>query len=182
MDKLALIRARTLRDKLLGWNEGNEAKGLRIVIFQGLFNVESFNDEIKEKFVKYLEDEVGEVERSRIFQYNPDGVMEVKFKKASNADNCIETMDGKVFNGRSLRCFFWDGKTDYRKVRNIGSIKKLLKKRKKEFKNSGTGWKIAKAKKLIRIITYFIQPDFMNSQNYYINLNIYLISYHSICY
>ena len=123
----------------MGWNENSESKGLRIVIFKGLFEIENFSEDIKEKFVKYLHDEIGEVERSRIFQYNPDGVMEAKFVKASDADRCIEEMNGKSYGGRVLTCFFWDGKTDFRKVRNIFSIKKPLKKNKREFRSLGIG-------------------------------------------
>ena len=100
----------------MGWNEEVESKGLRIIIFQNLFTLESYTAEIKEKLVNYIEENIGEVERSRIFQYNPDGIMEVKFKKASDAESCIEEMNNKSFNGRVLECFYWDGKTDFRKV------------------------------------------------------------------
>ena len=105
-----------MQDKLLGWNEESDKKGLRIVIFKNLF--EKPADDVKDKVVKLIEESIGEVERARIFELNPEGVAEIKFKKASDADRCIEEMNGKDYNGRVVECFYWDGKTDFRKVRD----------------------------------------------------------------
>ena len=33
------------------------------------------------------------------------------------ADDCINLMEGRFFDGRKLKCFYWDGKTDYKLVR-----------------------------------------------------------------
>ena len=103
----------------MGWDEEKEIKGLRIVIIQNLFSLDSFSKDLKEKTVKYIEDNIGNVERTKIFQNNPDGVMEIKFKKASDAEACIEEMNNKEFSGRVLKCFYYDGKTDYRNVKTI---------------------------------------------------------------
>lgn len=36
---------------------------------------------------------------------------------ALHAEECIKLLDKRYFDGRELKCYFWDGKTDYRKGR-----------------------------------------------------------------
>lgn len=48
------------------------------------------------------------------FGLNPKGIVKVKFLSSAQASWCIKKMDGRFFDGRKLRCFYWDGKTDYR--------------------------------------------------------------------
>jgi uncharacterized protein YlzI (FlbEa/FlbD family) len=43
--------------------------------------------------------------------------VKVKFASALHADACIKLMNGRFFDGRQLRAGFWDGKTDYRIVK-----------------------------------------------------------------
>ena len=43
--------------------------------------------------------------------------MKIKFFSALHAEECIKLMNNRFFDGRELKCFFWDGKTDYRKAR-----------------------------------------------------------------
>ena len=43
--------------------------------------------------------------------------MKVKFESALHAEECIKVMNGRFFDGRTIKAQFWDGKTDYRIVR-----------------------------------------------------------------
>ena len=42
-------------------------------------------------------------------------MVQIKFKSPSAAAECIQLMDGRFFGGHKSSCFYWDGKTDYRK-------------------------------------------------------------------
>jgi RNA recognition motif. (a.k.a. RRM, RBD, or RNP domain) len=125
----------------MGWDENMESKGLRIVIFQNLFSIDNYNEDIKGKLIEYIEENIGEVERSRVFKYNPDGIVEIKLKKSTDAERCIEEFNNKNFNGRIVQCYYWDGKTDFRKVNFLFRPGKLLRKNGKELKTLGNGWK-----------------------------------------
>ena len=48
------------------------------------------------------------------FRNNPTGYCKIKFMESIAADDCINLMEGRFFDGRKLRCFYWDGKTDYK--------------------------------------------------------------------
>lgn len=54
------------------------------------------------------------VHNSQLFKTNSLGIMKVKFKLSLYAEQCIELMEGRWFENRKLKCFWWDGKTDYR--------------------------------------------------------------------
>ncbi|EGC32981.1 hypothetical protein DICPUDRAFT_155008 [Dictyostelium purpureum] len=66
-----------------------------------------------------LEDEThgcakcGEISSIHIFEYNPDGVVSVKFKEFESAESCVALMDGRFFGGRKLSADFYDGFTNY---------------------------------------------------------------------
>ena len=51
------------------------------------------------------------------FRENPAGFCKIKFVESFAADECIKLMDGRFFDSRKLKCFYWDGKTDYKTVR-----------------------------------------------------------------
>ena len=39
----------------------------------------------------------------------------MRFQSAANARKCIELLDHRYFDERELLCYYWDGKTDYKK-------------------------------------------------------------------
>ncbi len=41
----------------------------------------------------------------------------MKFQSALHAEECVNVMNGRFFDGRTLKAEYWDGKTDYRIVR-----------------------------------------------------------------
>lgn len=116
VNKLELIKARSVQERLMGWTEEVERKGLRIVILTNIFKVEEYNESVKEKLKSFIEENIGEIERIKVFQFNPEGVVEIKFTKASEAEACIQEFNDKKYLGRMTKCFYWDGTTDYRRV------------------------------------------------------------------
>lgn len=74
-------------------------------------------EEIELELKREIEGTIGPIEKMHFFRENPNGVVKLKFKSALHADECTKMMDGRFFDGRQLKCFFWDGKTDYRKAK-----------------------------------------------------------------
>lgn len=65
-----------------------------------------------------MENSIGPIERVQFFPENPSlGIVKIKFQASLHAQECINLMNGRFFDGRALKAAFWDGKTDYRKVR-----------------------------------------------------------------
>jgi len=100
--------------KELSWDE----EGHCHIIIKHMFDVaEAENDpnyyqdlqqEITEEFEK-----IGEVEKIKVFERNPEGVVAVKFEDASAAARCIEVMNGRFFGGRQLEADYYDQFTNY---------------------------------------------------------------------
>ena len=63
------------------------------------------------------EAKLGPVKRIVVHEFNPEGVVQIKFEQPQAAEECIALMHGRFFNGRSLECGYWDGQTNYRVVR-----------------------------------------------------------------
>lgn len=57
-------------------------------------------------------------------------MVKIKFKLPSAAQECIKMMDGRFFGGRQISCFYWDGKTDYKRA---PESEEEMKKRIEEF-------------------------------------------------
>jgi len=64
--------------------------------------------ELQDEFGKF-----GAVKGIKIFQYNPEGVVAVKYEKAKGALRCLDRMNGRFFAGRRLEAFYYDGFTNY---------------------------------------------------------------------
>lgn len=106
----------------LSWNEDDDigvsrSQALKIVILQGLFQPADLLDP---SFEAELEADVAEecstfgvIDKMTIFAKNPRGVIMIKFSTSFAAEACIKKMEGRFFGGRRLRCFYWDGSTDY---------------------------------------------------------------------
>jgi HIV Tat-specific factor 1 len=63
------------------------------------------------------ETKLGKVKKITVHEFNPEGVVQIKFEEAKAAEECIKLMNGRFFGGRELECFYWDGKTNYRMTR-----------------------------------------------------------------
>jgi HIV Tat-specific factor 1 len=104
------------QEKELDWEE--EEEKLHVIV-TGLFTLDEvrqgsvdFYDELKSDLEAELS-KMGIVKGIKIFNYNPDGVVAVKFEKSKGAIRCVDIMNGRFFAGRQLKCFYYDGFTNY---------------------------------------------------------------------
>lgn len=64
-----------------------------------------------------IESKIGKISKMTFYKENPLGVCKIKFDSSMDAEECIKLMGGRFFDGRELKCFYWDGKIDYKVVR-----------------------------------------------------------------
>jgi HIV Tat-specific factor 1 len=106
----------------LSWAEDDDtgiskSQALKIVVIQHMFSPADFMDpEFEEELEQDISTECGKcgnIEKITVFEKNPVGVAIVKFSTSFAAQECIKLMNGRFYAGRKLKCFFWDGTTDY---------------------------------------------------------------------
>ncbi|EKX31778.1 hypothetical protein GUITHDRAFT_149069, partial [Guillardia theta CCMP2712] len=93
------IQAIKKQERALDWgaDEGiDDGRGLRIVILKNMFTVEEMK----------VDAEAAITLQVTIFDRNPEGVVAIKFKQATSAEECIEIFNGRFFGGRKLTCEF----------------------------------------------------------------------------
>ena len=92
-------------------------------MLENLFSIEqaqgeeNFKQELEEDIKLEVEASIGPLERIEVFNQNPRGVAKLKFRSAIHAGECLKVMDGRFFAERRIKAYFWDGKTDFRKVK-----------------------------------------------------------------
>lgn len=126
IDDLAKIKYKAHQERQLGWHDDDDlVDGLKIVILKNAFDQTEFDDATRDEFFQYLEADIrpelervaGPVKRFQIYKDNPDGVLQVKFEKGAAAEKCIAAINGRQYNGHTIECFYWDGKTNYKVVK-----------------------------------------------------------------
>ena len=78
---------------------------------------ETFFRELEEDLRVEIELKVGSVAKIEFFKANPNSVCRLRFLSSLHAGECIALMNGRWFDERQLECFYWDGKTDYKVVK-----------------------------------------------------------------
>ncbi|BAM39321.1 uncharacterized protein TOT_010001193 [Theileria orientalis strain Shintoku] len=97
------LAAKYEEERLKSWSDNlDDGTGRRIVISKPMFSMEDAM-EIK----KYVE-----VEKVTPIARHPQGVVCIKFKNSLDAEVFISKFNNRLFDGRSLEVYFFDGKTD----------------------------------------------------------------------
>lgn len=105
-------------EKALGWDGFDDVLDPRkvVVILRGMFTpaemqlpgaVDDLTRDVASECGKF-----GHVERVRVFEFHPEGVVSVKFRLPDAADACRVKMHGRWFGGSQLVAAMYDGKTD----------------------------------------------------------------------
>lgn len=123
VDLVEKKRIQAENEKRFAWTEEQAASiGLKIVVLKHLFTPAQVLD--NDKLLKEIEVDVkteieatcGKVIKMEMFPEHPEGVIKIKFDNTLSADKCVEVMNGRIFDGRTVTAEFWDGKTNYKKV------------------------------------------------------------------
>jgi len=110
----ALNKVRYDQAKDLSWDEETRVH----IVLKHMFKPEDGWTDVN--FVEELKDEVkaecerfGPVEALKVFEYNPEGVISVKFEEPVAAGRCIEQLNGRWFGGQRVEADYYDGFTNY---------------------------------------------------------------------
>ncbi|CAE8699258.1 unnamed protein product [Polarella glacialis] len=115
------LAAKNMTKEAVSWSgEMDDGTGRRIVVLRHMFSAQEAEKEGPE-FYKELAEEVktecekvGQVARVTPMERHKQGIVCVKFKSSSEAEECIRVMDGRFFGGHTVEACFYDGKTDLR--------------------------------------------------------------------
>eukprot|EP00873_Tetraselmis_striata_P038104 jgi/Tetstr1/458368/TSEL_044807.t1 len=108
------------QEKRLDWNGFDDVKKAEdvTVILKHMFTLEELQaeptlaGELKEDVAAECA-KLGPIERLKLFQGNPEGVISIRFKMEEAAAACIQVMNGRYFGGRQVAAHKYDGKTNY---------------------------------------------------------------------
>jgi HIV Tat-specific factor 1 len=121
----------------LSWEE----KESRSVVIKNMFHPNearedpNFFDDLK-RDVEMECSKLGPITSIKIFEYNPEGVVIVKFESTLSAEKCVQKMNGRWFAQRQLKAELYDGWTDY-DVKESEEDQKLRDKKWEEWLESG---------------------------------------------
>ena len=101
----------------------NKKKGLFV---PADFLDESFSDDLEGDIASEC-GKCGQIEKITVFSKNPRGVVIVKFNTSYASQECVKLMDGRFFGGKKLRCYFWDGSTNFTGLPCNGWLRMLLR-------------------------------------------------------
>ncbi len=76
---------------------------------------------MKAELSEEIENSVGHINRIELFKDNPLGICKIRFESALDADKCVTLMNDRWFDQRQLKCYFWDGKIDYKVSESLES-------------------------------------------------------------
>lgn len=115
------LAAKYEQERLKGWTEElDDGTGRRIVICKPMFSPEDAEEhEADSDFYKELREEVlaeitkfVPVDKVTPIPRHPQGVVCVKLKNSADAEIVISKFQDRIFDGRKLQVYFFDGKTD----------------------------------------------------------------------
>ncbi|CAM6094300.1 unnamed protein product [Calypogeia fissa] len=115
-----------LEQRALGWGGFDDAKKKEpiTVILKHMFTREELLSDatlLPELEVDIAEEctKVGPIERLRVYENHPEGVVMVKFKDRPDGLKCIQIMNGRWFGGRQIEAFEDTGLINYGAVRDF---------------------------------------------------------------
>ncbi|KAL2641663.1 hypothetical protein R1flu_009250 [Riccia fluitans] len=114
-----------LEQRALGWGGFDDVRKVEAVtvIFKHMFTREELMSD--PQLLPDLESDVAEectkigpIERLRVYENHPEGVVMVKFKDRAHGLKCIEIMNGRWFGGKQIAAFEDTGLVNYAAVRD----------------------------------------------------------------
>ncbi|KAI1096254.1 hypothetical protein F5B19DRAFT_438477 [Rostrohypoxylon terebratum] len=129
-DKKKIIkRTQKLDAKLADWDDDEDPYGAqletaarrdRVVVLRHMFTLKELDEdpaamlEIKEDIREECS-KIGPVTNVVLYDLEEEGIASVKFKTAEAAEACVNLMDGRAFDGRTVRATIATGREKYRK-------------------------------------------------------------------
>lgn len=120
-ERAKYIAAKNAQKEAVSWGgDMDDGTGRRVVILKHLFCPEEAEKEGPGFYAELAEEvreecaRIGQVAKVTPLERHKLGIVCVKFKLSSEAEECIRVMDGRFFGGRTVEASFYDGRTDLR--------------------------------------------------------------------
>lgn len=119
------------KEKLFAWVpdkiKGERAKNEKSIVIKNLFDPLEFNSDptqildysarIRDQCSKF-----GTITKLTLYDKHVEGICQIFFKEASEADLAIEMLNGRLFGKRVMNVVQWDGKIKYKKEAAVESV------------------------------------------------------------
>lgn len=123
LTKKQLDKAKKAKERMFEWVpeklKGERSKNEKTIVIKNMFTVEEldcdpglildFSNNIRSQCSKF-----GIVAKVTLYDKHPEGVCQVFFKEASEADMAVQMLDGRMFGQKVMDVKTWDGKTKYK--------------------------------------------------------------------
>ena len=121
IDEIAKLKYKAYKEKTLSWDNNNVDLGLKILIIKYMFKESDYINEDKNTFFECLKNDImdeftqkfGEINNIWIYEDSVEGAVKVKFKNSQSAADCLNSINGRMYNGNKLLVEYWDGRTSY---------------------------------------------------------------------
>ncbi|XP_011300274.1 HIV Tat-specific factor 1 homolog [Fopius arisanus] len=130
-------RQKKIQEKLFDWRPdrlpGEPMKCERVVTIKNLFTPEDFDRDVA-LLLEYQQDirsecsKCGDVRKVTVYDRHPEGVAQITFREPSEAQACIQLLNGRWFGQRKITAEIWDGKTKYKIAETDAEIEARLDK------------------------------------------------------
>lgn len=96
LDEIARKKLEAEKERLLGWNEDDDEKGLKIIVLKNMFSPQeliddpTFRTDLELDIAEECENSFGKIEKIQIFEENQDGIIKIKFKSPVAAEKTID--------------------------------------------------------------------------------------------
>lgn len=126
-------KLKKVEDKMLGWGGRDDSKLMipATVILSNMFTTAemradlNLRDELEED-VREECSKLGPIDSVKVCENHPHGVVLVKYKDKSGAQNCIDTMNGRWFGGKQIGAVMDDGSINHALIRDMESEEQRL--------------------------------------------------------
>jgi len=123
LNKKEKEKAAKHKEKLFAWvpdkMKGERAKSEKTIIIKNLFDPLEFSSD-PAKILDYSSrirtqcSKFGTITKLTLFDKHEEGICQIHFKDATEADLAIEMLNGRLFGKRIMNVAQWDGKTKYK--------------------------------------------------------------------
>lgn len=121
LDKKAKMKQKKALERLLSWEPtSTAAKRQRKVILSKVFEPDEIVEDptlilsLKQAVEQKCEEIKCQASRVDICDKHPEGIVEVTFADADQAEKAASALDDQPLYGRTIKAIVWDGKTKYR--------------------------------------------------------------------
>lgn len=123
LTKKQMEKAKKAKERMFEWVpeklKGERSKHEKTIVIKNMFSVEEldrdpglildYSNNIRSQCSKF-----GAVAKVTLYDKHPEGVCQVFFKEASEADMAVEMLNGRMFGQKVMDVKTWDGRTKYK--------------------------------------------------------------------